>query len=112
MRAGQLNRRVRLQGRQTTVSADGFSIENWVDIATLWAGLEPVTAREVMQATQETEKITHQVTVRYRTGMSNQLRFRYGSRVFLIHTLLDTNESHRELICLCEESVMGQEIAT
>lgn len=112
MQAGALNRRLRLQKVTMTTDSEGMSIEAWSDVASLWAGINPMSATEVAQAAQTEERVTHHIMIRYRTDISPRMRFLYvtpqGTRVFFIHSLVQPDENHREMDCQAEEIVTAQ----
>ena len=118
MRAGSLNRRLHLQQLTSASDADGFVSETWTDLDLVWASIEPVQGIEGYEAAQSQERITHQVTIRWRSDVSPKMRFLYSAtaggiqRIFLIHSMLDPSEGHRELDCMCEEFVTTQVGAT
>jgi SPP1 family predicted phage head-tail adaptor len=112
MRAGLLNRRLHLQNVVMTADAiEGVSSEAWTDIDLVWGHISPITGREEFMAGQTQERITHQVTIRWRSDVTPKMRFRYQEtsagilRIFLIHTMLDLDEGHRQLDCMCEEFI-------
>ena len=111
MRAGDLNRRLKLQRVLMTADTEGVSAEAWGDVATIWAHINPASGIEVSQAAQTEEKITHTVTCRWRPDMTPKQRFLYihppgaPARIFLIHTMLDADEGRREITAMCEEIV-------
>lgn len=110
-RAGTLNRHLRLQKVVMSSDAEGTSMENWTDVDMVWAHILPIGGLERIQAAQTEEKITHQVTIRWRSDVSAKMRFLYSEtggppvRLFLIQAMLDPDEGHRELGCLCLEYV-------
>lgn len=112
MRAGQLNRMLRLQKVVMTSDSEGVSSEAWTDVAKIWAHISPAGAREIFNAAQTEVHITHQITIRWRPAVSDKMRFLYvqpqGTRIFLIHTMLDADEAHRQLDCMAEEIVTTQ----
>jgi len=72
----------------------------------------PIGGTEKFVSAQTEENITHQVTIRWRGDITEpKARFIYtpspgaASRVFLVHNILDQDEGHCELDCLCEEIV-------
>ena len=89
-------------------------MEQWTDIDTLWAAITPTGGTELALAAQTAEKITHQITIRYRTDLSPvKMRFLFPSvrpdqpdRLFNIHMIIDPNEAHEQLNCMCEEYVV------
>ncbi|SRR5712692_935748 len=94
-----------------TSDSEGVSTEAWTDVDLIWVHIAPLSAQEIFQAAQTEEKITHDVTMRWRADVSAKMRFLFQprsqdpQRVFLIHTLLDLDEAHRELDSRCEEIV-------
>lgn len=117
-RAGTLNRRVRLQQVTMTSDSEGVSGENWTDLDVVWAHISPIGGLERIQAAQTEEKITHQVTIRWRKDVTGHMRFLYtetagaSTRLFYIKNMLDPDEAHREIDCMCEEIVTTQVGAT
>lgn len=118
MRAGQLNRRLHLQAVVMTADSEGASVEAWADVDVVWASIDPIRGTELFQAAQVEEKISHNVTMRWRSDVTVKMRFLYSEtptgivRIFLIHALIDPNEGHREIDCMCEEIVTSQVGAT
>ena len=124
VRAGSLNRRLHLQKVAMTPDSEGVSSEAWTDVDLVWAHVSPVGAQELVAAAESEVRITHDVTIRWRKDVTAKMRFFYGEtshgpggalenvRIFLIHSLLDQDEAHRELDCKCEEIVTSQMGAT
>ncbi|MFU0506647.1 phage head closure protein [Pseudaminobacter sp. NGMCC 1.201702] len=81
----------------------GGHTETWVEIATLFAMIEPISARSVFGAGQSLETVTHRVTIRWRDGVRSGMRFRKQGRVFSIVTTHDPDESGRYLVCQVKE---------
>ncbi|WP_395585520.1 head-tail adaptor protein, partial [Pseudomonas syringae group genomosp. 7] len=44
--SGTLRHRVLIQQQVTTRDSDGIEQTSWVDVATVWASVEPLSARE------------------------------------------------------------------
>lgn len=111
MRAGLLNRLLVLQKAVMVSDAEGVSTEAWSNLDRVWAHIAPLTAREVFQAGQPEERLSHVVTIRWRPDVSVLMRFLYREtpvatdRIFLIHSMIDLDEGHREIDCMCEEIV-------
>lgn len=81
----------------------GGHAENWQEMATMFARLEPVAAGERFGADQRLERITHRVTLRSRAEISAGMRFRRNGRVFLIVSVHDPDETGRYLVCRTRE---------
>lgn len=79
--------------------------ENWTDEVPLWASIKPVSGREFYAAEQSQSEITHKIDCRYRTGLTTDMRIRFGSRRFEIISIIDWEERHESLLILCRELV-------
>lgn len=104
MKAGALRRRVTLQTQSLVGDGAGGDTESWKDFVTVSAEILPLTGRELFQAQQVNDELTHRITLRYYPGVTSDMRVKYGTRIFLIESLIDTEERHRELV------VMGKEL--
>jgi len=50
-------------------------------------------------------RVSHEIWIRYRTGVLPDMRFALGTRVFEIRAAIDSGERHRFLRCLVEERI-------
>ncbi|MBL0936179.1 MAG: phage head closure protein [Rhizobiaceae bacterium] len=87
-------------------SGDGAGgvVREWVEVATLFAHVEPVRARMRYGADQRQVDITHRITMRHRADIFRRMRFRRGERVFAIETITDPDETGRYLVCETRET--------
>lgn len=92
--------------QQATLTPDGMGghKEEWAEIATLFARVEPVSAASRFGADQTLESVTHRVTMRHRDGVSSGMRLMRRERVFDILTVHDPDETGRYLVCRVRES--------
>ena len=90
------------QATPTPDGAGGFA-ETWTEIATVFARLQPIVAREKFGADQTLEEVTHRVTIRHRPDVASGMRFVLGDRVLPILTVHDPDETGRYLICRTRE---------
>lgn len=106
MRAGQLRHQITLQQLGTTDDGGGgVDTESWTDFATVYARVAPLAGRELVQAQQVNDELTHAITMRYYPGVSSKMRVKYGVRIFLIESIVDEDERHRGLLLMCTEKV-------
>ncbi|MCV0396188.1 MAG: phage head closure protein [Rhizobiaceae bacterium] len=77
--------------------------EDWQEIATLMARIEPVRASSRPGADQALETVTHRVTIRARAGVEAGMRFARAGRTFAIATVHDPDETGRYLVCETRE---------
>ena len=100
---GRLRNELALEECTYLPDSFGGHAESWAEIATLFAMIEPVSARSAFGAGQSLEIVTHRVTIRWRDGVRSGLRFRKHGRVFSILTVHDPDESGRYLVCQVKE---------
>lgn len=103
MRIGDLRKRVTIQSETpTSDNAGGYALA-WTDVATVWAEIEPLGGNEVFAAQHLEGHVTHRVTMRYRGGVTTDMRLTCGSRAFNIRAVLNTDERNRWIELLVEE---------
>jgi SPP1 family predicted phage head-tail adaptor len=103
VRIGALDHRLALEAPVRASDGGGGSSVSWSLVSEVWGSLTPVTGSEVFDAEGLKGRVTHEIIVRYRTGVTPQMRFRLGTRQFEIRSVVDTGEEHRTLRCLAEE---------
>lgn len=101
--AGALRHRVVLQQPVRVSDGGGGATETWQTVADLWAAVMPVTGEERLSADALTGRVTHEVWIRYRTGVTAAMRFQHASRTLDIRAVIDTGGLRRRLKCLCLE---------
>lgn len=74
MRAGPLNRRVRIERNGGGQDEAGQPIEGWIEVATVWAGVLMLSGKETAQANAEVGSATGSIRIRYRTDIDNGMR--------------------------------------
>jgi SPP1 family predicted phage head-tail adaptor len=103
MKVGSLRHRVSLESAATTADEGGGVIIVWEEIALLWVAIKPLSGREALTAGQFSSRLTHEISMRYRTLVLPEMRFRKGSRIFQIKAVMDVDEQRRWLRVFCEE---------
>lgn len=105
--AGRLKRKITLQQPILTPDGGGGYTRSWQDVVDLWAEVLPfesrVTQGETLQDLRLQSRITHRITVRYREGITTDMRFVDGSRYFVIRTVRNPKEEDVLLEILAEE---------
>ena len=100
---GELRHRLTLQQPVRTADGGGGADVAWTDVADLWASVEPLSGRETLAAERAQAIVSHRIRLRYRTGVASEMRFKLGTRLFNIRSVIDEGERRRWLVCLCEE---------
>jgi SPP1 family predicted phage head-tail adaptor len=110
MRAGTLRHRISIQAKSSALDALSQPVMAWQTIATISAGISPLSGRELMSAQAIHAEITHQIEIRWQAQFSNPLdmvtmRIRYGTRVFNIVASIDPEERHKSLMLMATEGM-------
>ncbi|THF56666.1 phage head closure protein [Ollibium composti] len=103
---GALRTRLVLQTVTAVPDDLGGFAENWSDVATVFARIEPVSADSRFGAGQTLEAVTHCITLRHRGDVEADMRLAGGGRFFLIVTAHDPDESGRYLLCRTRETTI------
>ena len=108
--AGQLNCRVIVKRPSNELDAYGSVVPEWVEVMTVWAGIQPLTGRELVSARQLASEVSHQLTVRYQPLLADikqvvGYRACYKGRVFNLHAVLNEDESNVLLTLLASEGL-------
>jgi SPP1 family predicted phage head-tail adaptor len=85
MKVGKLRKRLTIQRNESASrNASGEPVPNWVDVARVWGGLEPLSGREMFNGVQVQADATHKITLRYRGDieLTADMRLVLGARVF------------------------------
>lgn len=100
---GRLRRRLTLEAANRTPDGGGGAIETWAVIAQVWGDIRTKGGGEAVDADALSGHISHEITLRYRTGVVPAMRLASGSRRFEIVAVIDIDERNRWLKCLCVE---------
>ena len=100
---GDLRQRLTLEEVSRVDDGGGGASETWVTVAVLWAALDPVRGKEDVVADGIEGNVTHEVWLRYRSGVVPAMRFTQGTRVFEVLSVVDVGERGRWLRIFCEE---------
>jgi SPP1 family predicted phage head-tail adaptor len=104
MKAGQLRHRVTLQSPTESQTGYGEPTLTWSTVSDIFASVEPLSGRERWNAQQFQSEATHQVRMRYRSGVTSKMRIVWGSRTFhFMEPPRNTEERNVELIVLAKE---------
>ena len=110
LRAGQLNRRITLQRQSNVQDSYGGPVRTWLNVATIWADIQPLTGRELESAQRMASEVSHQIVVRYQAIFADTrqvagYRALYRSRIFNIHAALNDEERNVLVTLLASEGL-------
>jgi SPP1 family predicted phage head-tail adaptor len=103
IRAGRLKHRVIIQSPVVAKGAAGGEVITWVHFRTVYAGVEPRTAKQIFTSAQLVSEISHVVIIRFIPGLSVKQRILYGTRIFEIKNTIDVEEKHERIEIHCKE---------
>jgi SPP1 family predicted phage head-tail adaptor len=99
--AGKLRHRVVIQSREQVQDPDTGAVEiGWTDFATVWASIEPLSAREFIQSSAVQSDITARVVIRYLAGVDATMRILHRDAIYNIRGVLSDKSSGLEYLTL------------
>lgn len=105
MLAQRLRHTVTLQQNTGTTNAYGETVAGWADVATVRAGVEPVSGKEAIAAGANLAEQVTRVIIRWRSGVTPQMRVVFGTRYLDVKQIINKDETDRSLELLCTEGV-------
>ena len=79
--------------------------EDWKDIATTWANINPISGKEYYSAETINSDLTHKIRLRYRKGITPDMRVIYNDRIFYIISVINEYEKNTMLQLMCRELI-------
>lgn len=108
MRGADLRHQIILQQPGGSQDVVGQRTTTWTDFATVFAAVQPITGREQFLAAQQQASTTHMITIRWSPNLAtidSSWRVKYGTRVFVIDQVRNTDERNIELVLTCTEGL-------
>lgn len=81
----------------------GQPLDEFVPVATVWAGIEPLRGREYFSAMSEHAEVTTRIRIRYREDIDRTMRVRHGETEFEILHIIHPEFGKKELQLMCKE---------
>lgn len=107
MRACRLNKRITIQRCQQVENEHGITKDEWIDLKTVWAGMNNLYGKEYWKAKKYAAENTVEFTIRYSAceDISAKDRICYRGKLFNI-TFVDNVQYGNETIKLKAMEVM------
>jgi len=101
MQIGKLRHYVDLQSSSDVPNDVGEIEKDWSTFASVWASIEPLSGRELLQYQQLNAELSHRIVIRYNSSINNKCRVVFDSRIFDINVVknLEERNVHQELLC-------------
>ena len=100
MNPAQLRHRIKFQVQDLEQDK-----EIWNDVLTTWANINPISGREYYQAETVNSDLTHKIRLRYRKGITPDMRVIYNNRIFYIVSVINEYEKNIVLQLMCREII-------
>jgi SPP1 family predicted phage head-tail adaptor len=94
------------QNSSPTRNAAGEEVPNWVAFATRYAAISTLSGRELMAAQARNSETTHSIEFRYLAGLTQQMRIKFGTRIFVITGINDVDMRRTDHIVECKEGLI------
>lgn len=74
----------------------------------IWAKVEPAAnSRDYLDESKDKTEDLVKITIRYRSGIGNDMLIRYKNSIFAIQNISDPDERHEMLILICSVKDRG-----
>lgn len=103
---GAMRLRMTLEAPTDAPDDAGSMTRTYAPLAELWAEVTALSGEARFVAERQEQAITCRVRIRWRAGVTSQMRLVRGARKLLIHSVYDPDERRRFLVCRCEEIEM------
>jgi SPP1 family predicted phage head-tail adaptor len=100
---GAFRTRLTLEALVETPDSAGGMSQSYTSVATLWGAIAARNGYELWAADRIEQNVSHQITIRYREGITAAHRFKLQARVFNIIALADPDGRKKYLVCHVEE---------
>lgn len=102
MRAGTLNRKVKIQQQTSTQDDWGQPVDTWTDIATVWADIRHQSGLESIKVDAPASVVKASIRIRYRTGLNAGMRVVHGATTYNILAIMPDEAKKQYLDLACE----------
>jgi SPP1 family predicted phage head-tail adaptor len=87
MNPGELRHRITFQKLTTTTNENGFEIEEWTDVKTVWASITNLHGREYYEAAAVQAEQTVKFTIRYLKDLDTSMRILFRNKQYNITSI-------------------------
>ncbi len=108
MKLGKMRYRITIESPVNIADDDGFNQETYIEFATVWADITPVSSKEYFDSNQTVEEATSKIYIRHIAGINTLMRIRSGSRLFDIISVLSDDRLGMTTIIAREVYADGQ----
>lgn len=107
MNAGDLKNKIQILKTTVVTDTDGFQKQETIVFANCWAKVTPVQGKEYYQAAAIQAENDVKFTIRYRKGITNDMKVQYNNQIYEIKSIIDFNNEHKYIDLVCEVITNG-----
>lgn len=100
----ELRHRITIQQKSKTSDGQGGFSYSWSTLATVWAKVSPVSTRERLYGQQIEYQRTHQIWLRYRSDITQEMQVTFDGRTFQIKGVFSPDERKIYTVLDAEEN--------
>ena len=104
--AGQLDRRIIIQGFSESTDTFGQEVKSFSTLDTVWANVKEKIGSEGEEGDMIASTKKVEFIIRYRTDVNEQMRILYNSNIYKIQTIqtADARKAFLKLVCLWSDA--------
>lgn len=87
MEIGELRHRITLQKMSTTINQNGFEVEDWIDVKTVWAAVTNLHGKEYFEAAAVQAENTVKFTIRYLLNIDASMKILFNGKQYNIASI-------------------------
>jgi SPP1 family predicted phage head-tail adaptor len=95
--------RITFQEFSETTNENGFPVQGWTDVKTVWAMIKTLQGREYYEAATTQNENTVRFVIRYTSGINPDMRIKYKERTFEILSVINDDELNKTLTIMAKE---------
>ena len=99
LKAGAFDQRITIQQPATGQDAAGQPVTGWDSVCAVWAKKSDMTGREYLASAAVQAEVTTKITIRYRSGITANMRVLHGADVYNIAAVLTQDTTVCTLMC-------------
>lgn len=104
--SGELRNSLKIQKPDNPRDAHGGqATDSWKTIGKACTKIRPLSGTERIEHAKMKSIVTHEITLRYQTGIDTTMRFLFGDRPLNIVSIINIEERNRVLVAMCKEVV-------
>lgn len=103
LEAGKLRHRIKIERPVITQDQNtGAPITEWMEVATVWASINPMSARDLIASQAEASKVMGRITIRYRSDINETMRLVHEAKgdIYNIEGILADPDSGMEYLTI------------